>query len=251
MGFDFHDGPSHFLWDSLRLADFPVLVPHRPGQHGRDFRERQLRADQNLDRDADVVFLEVEVDDPSNFFQRLSIEVVQEERRFIIKVRRCVSAAHAIAAVVLEMSRSSKPPGLHFGGSEMDLSSASWSYFAFGEGNIPWKVRELILRAEPGNLGLRRCWFQVFNLTKPGNLNGAVKVVRLAAPPTCRRQILSFVKLRNWPARHSPGSHRPRELGVSCRSSSPGHNGELDRLLTVIHDLRGGWQTQGGRICRT
>jgi hypothetical protein len=31
----------------------------------------------------------------------------------------------------------------------MDLMTASWSYFAFGEGNVPWKVRELILRAEP------------------------------------------------------------------------------------------------------
>jgi hypothetical protein len=46
------------------------------------------------------------------------------------------------------MSRHSKPPGLHFGWPEMDMLSASWSYLAFGEGNIPWKVRELIVRAE-------------------------------------------------------------------------------------------------------
>jgi hypothetical protein len=31
----------------------------------------------------------------------------------------------------------------------MDLLAASWSYLAFGEGNVPWKVRELILDAEP------------------------------------------------------------------------------------------------------
>ena len=40
------------------------------------------------------------------------------------------------------------PPGLHFGWPELDMLSASWSYLAFGEGNIPWKVRELIQRAE-------------------------------------------------------------------------------------------------------
>ena len=56
---------------------------------------------------------------------------------------------HAIAAIALEMSKESKPPGLHFGWSEMDLLAASWSYFAFGEGNIPSKVRELIHAAEP------------------------------------------------------------------------------------------------------
>jgi hypothetical protein len=47
------------------------------------------------------------------------------------------------------MSRYSEPPGLHFGWSEMDLLAASWSYLAFGEGNVPWKVRELIMQAEP------------------------------------------------------------------------------------------------------
>jgi len=60
-----------------------------------------------------------------------------------------VSVAHAIAAIALEMSKESRPPGVHFGWTEMDLLAASWSYFAFGEGNIPWKVRELILAAEP------------------------------------------------------------------------------------------------------
>jgi hypothetical protein len=147
--FEFKDEHSKFLWDSLRLADFPVLVPHRPGRHERDMKEEQIRRDHQLDPDADVVFIEAEVDDPSNFMQNILIEVFQEGRRFVIKVTRCVSVAHAIAAIALEMSKESKPPGLHFGWSDMDLMTASWSYFAFGEGNVPWKVRELILRAEP------------------------------------------------------------------------------------------------------
>jgi hypothetical protein len=147
--FDFKDEHSKFLWDSLRLADFPVLVPHRPGRHERDKKEEQIRRDHQLDPDADVVFIEAEVDDPSNFTQNILIEVFQEDRRFVIKVTRCVSVAHTVAAIALEMSKESKPPGLHFGWSEMDLMTASWSYFAFGEGNVPGKVRELILRAEP------------------------------------------------------------------------------------------------------
>jgi hypothetical protein len=136
------------LWDSLRHADFPVLVPHRPGLHVRRDKEASIRCDHQLDPDVDIVFLEVEVDDPSNFYQRLLIEVFREEKSLVIKVTRCVSVAHAIAAIALEMSQESKPPGVHFGWSEMDLLAASWSYFAFGEGNIPWKVRELILASE-------------------------------------------------------------------------------------------------------
>jgi hypothetical protein len=149
IGFQFKDEHSRFLWDSLRLADFPVLVPHRPGRHERDFKDKQIREHHQLSPDADVVFIEMEVGDPSDFTQDLLIEVFEEANRFVIKACHCVSVAHAIAAIALEMSRYSKPPGLHFGWPDMDLMTASWSYFAFGEGNVPWKVRELIQLAEP------------------------------------------------------------------------------------------------------
>jgi hypothetical protein len=149
IGMEFADEHSRFLWCSLQLADFPVLVPHRPGRHQREQKEATIRRDHQLAAEAEIVFLEVEVDDPSNFYQKLLIAVFQEGQNFVIKVTRCASVAHAVAAVALEMSRYSKPPGLHFGWSELDLLAASWSYLAFGEGNVPWKVRELIREAEP------------------------------------------------------------------------------------------------------
>jgi hypothetical protein len=148
IGFEFKDTHSRFLWDSLRLADFPVLVPIRPGGKNLLDKEREIREHHNLDPEADVVFLQVELEDPSNFLQSLLIEVLQENKRFVIKVMHSVSVAQAIAAVALEMSKESKPPSLHFGWSEMNLLEASWSYFAFGEGNVPWKVRELIVHTE-------------------------------------------------------------------------------------------------------
>jgi hypothetical protein len=149
LGFKFKDEHSKFLWDSLRLADFPVLVPHRPGRNPRDLKEKQIRDHHQLNPDAEVVFLEMEIGDASDFTQDPLIEVFQEGRRFVIRASRCVSVAHAIAAIALEMSRYSKPPGLHFGWPDMDLMIASWSYLAFGEGNVPWRVRELIQLAEP------------------------------------------------------------------------------------------------------
>jgi hypothetical protein len=148
IGFDFKDADSKFMWDSLRTADFPVLVPVRPGRIVHEEKEREIRAHHQLSPEVDVVLLEVCVDDPSDFFQRLMIEVAREGNRYVIKVTNSVSAAHAIAAIALEMSRVSKPPSLHFGWPEQDMLSASWNYLAFGEGNIAWKVRELINRAE-------------------------------------------------------------------------------------------------------
>ena len=166
IGFDFKDEQSKFLWDNLRLQDFPVLAPARPGRENHAAKEAQLREEHQLSPESDIVFVEVTIGDASDFFQSLLIEVVREDTnpltpnpsppegrgetgyRFTIKVTNCVSVAHALAAVAMEMSRHSKPPLLIFGWPEQNMLSASWSYLAFGEGNIPWKVRELICHAE-------------------------------------------------------------------------------------------------------
>ena len=140
----FKDKTSEELWHKLRTMDFPALVPVRPGREVHAAKEAEIRATHQLTLNADVVFLEVYIDDPSNFFQQLMIEVVHEDNRYTIRVTRGVSTAHAIAAIALQMSHDSKPPVLHFGWPEMSILSASWSYLAFGEGNIAWKVRELI-----------------------------------------------------------------------------------------------------------
>ena len=57
--------------------------------------------------------------------------------------------AHAIAAVALELSDGRRPTALHFGWTEMSMLEESWRFLAFGEGNLPRKVRELIAREEP------------------------------------------------------------------------------------------------------
>lgn len=149
LGFEFKDEQAKLLWDSLRLADFPALVPHRPGRNERDVKETQIRAEHQLDPEVDIVFLEVHTDDPSNFYQIPLVEIFREDKRLVLRLTRCVSIAHAIAAAALEMSRCSRPPALHFGWPEMNLLVSSWNYFAFGEGNIPWKVHELIKLVEP------------------------------------------------------------------------------------------------------
>lgn len=148
-GFEMCDEVSRLLWDSLKMLEFPVLVPHRPGRHERDLKEETIRHDHQLDPNMEMVFLEIHVADASEFYQVLQIEVLREGARFVIRVMRCASVPHAIAAVALELSRAGKPPAIHFGWSELSLLQASWSYLVFGEGNVPWKVRELIDQQEP------------------------------------------------------------------------------------------------------
>lgn len=148
-GFAFVDAESLRLWEQMKQLEFPVLIPHRPGRRERDRKEESIRREHQLAPDIDVVFLEVHVGDASDFYQEPLLEVFREGSRFVVRVCRCVSVAHAIAALALVLSQPGRPSTLHFGWSELSLWTASWSYLVFGEGNIPAKVRELLMRAEP------------------------------------------------------------------------------------------------------
>jgi hypothetical protein len=147
--FDFVDDHSRFLWDALRHLEFPVLVPHRPGHHTIIQKDERIRRVHRLGAKVPVVFVEATIGDPSEFHHNPMIEVTEEEGRFVLKLTRCASVAHAIATVALELSKTGKPPEIHFGWSDESPLAANLSFLLFGEGNVPWLVRELIQKAEP------------------------------------------------------------------------------------------------------
>lgn len=147
-GFEFANPESRFLWDSLKHLEFPVLVPHRPGRHGLEEKELQIRAQHRLPPEVPIVFVEAELGDPSDFGHAPLMEVIDCEGKFIIRITRCVSIAHAVAAAALELSAVGKPPEIHFGWSDESPLAASFGFLLFGEGNVPWMVRALINKAQ-------------------------------------------------------------------------------------------------------
>lgn len=148
-GFQFFDHESQFLWDSMRHIEFPVLVPHRPGRTPLAEKERAIREIHHLEASVPIVFIEAELGDPSEFLQTPLMQVKHEEGSFIIQVTRCVSIPHVIAALALELSKVGKPPEIHFGWSDESPLVANLNFLLFGQGNVPWLVRELIIKAEP------------------------------------------------------------------------------------------------------
>ncbi|MFN6053561.1 MAG: amino acid transporter, partial [Planctomycetia bacterium] len=149
IGFEFKDDHSRFFWETLEHLEFPILVPHRPG--GRDLvaKEEIIRSEHRLSPDIPILFFEVERGDTSEFYQRPLLEVKQYDGRFVLKVSRCPSISHVIAATALELSKYGKPPEIHFGWSNESPLAANLSFLFFGEGNVPWMVRELIKKAQP------------------------------------------------------------------------------------------------------
>lgn len=150
VSFQFVNHETHFLWDSLRHLEFPVLVPHRAGG-ARSLAEKevQIRQMHHLDATVPIVFIEATVGDASDFYHSPEMEISNEGDRFIIRVTNCVSIAHVLASIALELSKSGSPPELHFGWSDENPLTMNLGFVLFGEGNIPWLVRELITKAQP------------------------------------------------------------------------------------------------------
>jgi hypothetical protein len=96
-----------------------------------------------------MIFVEVNLSDASEFYQRPRLTITREETFFTMKIDGAASIAHTLAAVGLEMARVGRPPEIHFGWTDDSPVSGTLGFLLFGEGNIPWMVRELIRYAEP------------------------------------------------------------------------------------------------------
>jgi hypothetical protein len=102
-----------------------------------------------LTDDVPIVFVEAHLGDPSDFDHQPLIAVERKGERFVIRADACASIPHALAAIALELSQVGKPPEIHFGWSDESPLRTNAGFVLFGEGNVPWMVRELIRRAEP------------------------------------------------------------------------------------------------------
>jgi hypothetical protein len=148
-GFVFEDDVSRQRWAAIRELEFQVLVPHRPGRNTLAVKEAEIRKRHRLPLDVPIIFIEAEVGDPSDFLQQPLMKIDRDDGREVIRVSRCASVAHVLAAIALEFRHIGRPPELIFGWSEESPLAANLSFLLMGRGNVPWMVHDLIRRAEP------------------------------------------------------------------------------------------------------
>ena len=148
-GFKLPDPETRLMWDTIRHLELTMLVPHRPGRRSLANKEAQIRREHRIPRDLMIVFVEVELADASDFFNEPVLRISQEEGRYVMKITGAASIAHTLAAVALEMAKVGRPPEIHFGWTDDSPVSGTLGFLLFGEGNVPWMVRDLIRRAEP------------------------------------------------------------------------------------------------------
>ena len=148
-GFKIADVETRFMWDTIRHLELTILVPHRPGRRSLASKEQQIRREHRIPRDLMIVFVEVALADASDFLNEPEMKIEQQEGRFIMRISRAASISHTLAAVALEMAKVGRPPEIHFGWTDESPVSGTIGFLLFGEGNVPWMVRDLIIRVEP------------------------------------------------------------------------------------------------------
>jgi hypothetical protein len=147
-GFQMADMQSRLLWDTIRHLELTILVPHRPGRRTLAEKESSIRREHRIPRDLMIVFVEVELSDASDFAPEPVMKISQEEGRYVMDITGAASISHTLAAVSLEMAKVGRPPEIHFGWTDESPVSGTLGFLLFGEGNVPWMVRDLIRRAE-------------------------------------------------------------------------------------------------------
>ena len=148
--FRFADAADRMLWTDI-TSDLPfrVLVPHRPDHRTLAEKEQEIRRKHRIDQRVRLVFLEVHQGDVSRFESEPVLSVAEEEGRFVITARDCVSVSHTIAQVALELAAGGRPLDVIFGFSKGSPLRLALDFVLFGSGDIPARVVDLFERAVP------------------------------------------------------------------------------------------------------
>jgi hypothetical protein len=129
------------------------LVANEPDSRDRmeyDDKLRQIRDDQDLPDDGDVVFVEVTVTDPSDFESRLDVrgKVMHGQHR-VLSVTSS-SVPNALAALLLHVRDTTGAlPHIYFEWTEGNPAANFARFLLFGVGEVAPVTREVLRRAEP------------------------------------------------------------------------------------------------------
>ncbi len=123
--------------------------PDKSGAVGYAKEVNEKREDNLLPADEPVLFLEVDVCDPSNFMDVLKVKGVEVENYRVLRAES-TTIPNSIAALLLYLrDQTGKIPHIYFNWGEGNPAAYLFDYVAFGQGDIAPMTREVLRQAEP------------------------------------------------------------------------------------------------------
>ncbi|KJS60255.1 APC family permease [Streptomyces rubellomurinus] len=129
------------------------LIANEP--NSRDLAEyrdklRQIRADNDIPAEDDLVFVEVTVLDPSDFEAELTVHGEVLHDRYRVLALQSSSVPNALAALLLQVrDLTGQQPHIYFEWTEGNPFAQFLRFFLFGQGEIAPVTREVLREAEP------------------------------------------------------------------------------------------------------
>jgi hypothetical protein len=112
-------------------------------------KEEEQREDNHVSEDIPILFLEVEVSDPSEFEEVLEVKGVEVDGHMVLRTESS-TVPNAIAAILLHVRDvTGKEPHCYFGWTEGNPLAYLFRYLLFGEGDTAPVTHEILREAEP------------------------------------------------------------------------------------------------------
>jgi hypothetical protein len=118
-------------------------------KHEYDLKETEQRKDNHIPAEVPIVFLEVDVEDPSEFEDVLEVRGVEVDGHRVLRAQSS-TVPNAIAAFMLHLrDTTGKEPHCYFGWAQGNPLVYLFSYVLFGEGDTAPVTHEVLREVEP------------------------------------------------------------------------------------------------------
>jgi hypothetical protein len=149
---EFDDEARRFITDTIEFDGRINLIANRPqDRDAQEYREKEAEQRENnpVPGSADVIFLEIDVTDPSGFSDVLAVRGIEVDGHRVLRAES-PAAPNAIAAILLALrDATGVRPHADFEWAEGNPLAHLMRYLLLGRGDTAPVVREIIRENEP------------------------------------------------------------------------------------------------------
>ncbi len=140
-----------FIDEASHKGEIHLVANRRQAGDEREYslKEREQREDNHIPADVPILFLEIDVEDASEFEDVLEVRGVEVDSYKVLRAKSSV-VPNAIAALMLHLrDTTGKTPHCYFGWTEGNPIVYLFRFLLFGEGDTAPVTHEVLREAEP------------------------------------------------------------------------------------------------------